>query len=123
MKVLNVSNHVLTEVQLDDLRVNWDVDRVIELPDDLKAAWSNLTPDNYRDVCDKILEFSYRCNDTKAVFIHLAGFPAAVNYIAKEHPGCIYAYSERTSTDIPQPDGTVKKVSVFNHKGFYRYDD
>lgn len=123
MKLLNVSNHVLNEAQLEDLKVNWEVEGIIELPDDLKTAWSNLNPENYKDICDKVLEFSYRCNETKAVFIHLAGFPPAVNYIAGEHPGCLYAYSERSSKDVPQPDGTVKKISVFNHKGFYRYDD
>lgn len=122
-KLLNVSNHVLSDVQLKDLKENWDVDGVIELPADLKDAWSNLNPDNYKEICDQILKYSYVCNDTKAVFIHLAGFPPAVNYIAQEHPGCIYAFSTRDSKDVPQADGTVKKVSVFNHKGFYRYDD
>lgn len=123
MKLLNVSNHKLSDVQLKDLKENWEIDGVIELPEDLKTAWSNLTPENYKEICDKVLSYSYTCNETKAVFIHLAGFPPAVNYIANEHPGCLYAFSTRESQDVPQPDGSVKKVSVFNHKGFYRYDD
>ena len=31
----------------------------------------------------------------------------------------VYAMSERRSTDLPQPDGSVKKVSEFAHCGFY----
>ena len=122
MELLNVSNHVLTEEQIKDLKENWDVDNIVELPADLKKEWSNLTPESYKSVCDEILKFAYRDIKT-AAFIHAAGFPAAVNYLCKEYPGCIYAYSERISEDVPQPDGTVKKVSTFNHKGFYRYND
>lgn len=32
----------------------------------------------------------------------------------------MYAHSERVSMDEPQPDGTVKKVSTFQHKGWIR---
>lgn len=28
---------------------------------------------------------------------------------------CLYAHSERVSEDIPQEDGSVKKISVFKH--------
>lgn len=30
-----------------------------------------------------------------------------------------YSYSERISEDIPQEDGTIKKVSTFKFEGFY----
>ena len=32
----------------------------------------------------------------------------------------MYAHSERVSVDESQPDGTVKKVSTFQHKGWIR---
>ena len=32
--------------------------------------------------------------------------------------GLWYAYSERVSQDMPQPDGSVKKISIFQHKGW-----
>lgn len=31
----------------------------------------------------------------------------------------VYAFSKRESADAVQPDGSVKKVSVFKHAGFY----
>lgn len=30
----------------------------------------------------------------------------------------VYAFSKRESEDIPQPDGSIKKVLVFRHTGF-----
>ena len=30
----------------------------------------------------------------------------------------LFAFSERVSSEVTQSDGTVKKVSVFEHKGF-----
>lgn len=120
-KILNVSNHNFTEVQLVELRDKWDVE-VLELPEELKKRWSNLTPDDYKAVCNTIIGYSFDENN-QVVMMHVAGFPAAVNYIVKEYPGVsLYAYSERYSIDIPQEDGSVKKVSQFKHKGFYRYD-
>lgn len=32
----------------------------------------------------------------------------------------VYAYSERVSEEVTQPDGSVRKVNVFKHKGFVR---
>lgn len=33
-------------------------------------------------------------------------------------PAVAYAFSKRVSEDIPQPDGSVKKVSTFIHEGW-----
>jgi hypothetical protein len=30
----------------------------------------------------------------------------------------VYAFSKRESEDVPQPDGSVKKIQVFRHIGF-----
>jgi hypothetical protein len=39
----------------------------------------------------------------------------------KEKPICIlYAFSERKSVDLPQEDGTIRKLSVFQHMGWIR---
>ena len=120
-KILNVSNHQLTNEQVAELRNKWEVE-VMELPEGLKQMWSNLTPDNYKMVSNAIKGFAFD-EENEIVMLHVAGFPAAVNYLCNEYPGtCLYAYSERVSVDVPQDDGSIKKVSQFKHKGFYRYD-
>ena len=38
--------------------------------------------------------------------------------IAVDTQRIIYAYSKRVSQDIPQPDGSIKKISTFKHEGW-----
>lgn len=118
-KMLNISNHVMGVNQLDEIHnLGYDL---VELPDDLKAAWGQLTPQNYPEVCNDILNWA---QDNRIEAIHLAGFAPAVNLICldvKPEFPVYYAYTARVSVDIPQPDGSIKKESKFTHGGFFRY--
>lgn len=113
MKLLNLSNHKLTETQLKEISEMRC--EVVELDQEDKQKWGQLTPDNYRKICDEIL-IKYNVEA-----YHLAGFPAAVVYVSNIMENCFYAYSERNSIEVQNPDGTVEKKVVFEHKGFYRY--
>lgn len=117
-KMLNVSNHNMGVNQLDEIHnLGYDL---IELPDDLKAAWGQMKPDNYARVCNDILNWA---QDNRIEAIHLAGFAPAVVLICMDidRIPLYYAYSERVSIDIPQPDGSIKKDSKFKHLGFFKY--
>lgn len=118
-KILNVSNHTLGLDQIQELASLGY--QVVELPDDLKKAWAQLSPDNYHEVCNKIKDFM---TEHHVDATHVAGFPAAVNYFVKTSIvfDNYYAYSERVSVEEAQPDGSVIKKNVFKHKGFYKYD-
>ena len=118
-KMLNVSNHTLGLNQLKELEEKGYV--VMELSEDLKKQWSQLTPTNYPEVCNAVIQFA---EDNQCEAMHLAGFPAAVTLICVDcHPDypLYYAYSERESIEVEKEDGTVEKKNVFKHKGFYRY--
>lgn len=119
-KLLNVSNHTLTEVQVAELRgMGYEI---IELSEGLKAGWSNLTPDNYEKIVDSLMLF---CKMNNIEGMHLAGFMPAVQLVnyqaAKKEIETFYAYSERVSIEEVQTDGSVLKKSIFQHKGFHRY--
>lgn len=115
MKILNLSNHTLTEEQVKELREK-EYTEIIELDVEDKKAWGQLVPDTYKEVCDNILA------KYKADAIHLAGFPAATVYVAlKTSLPCLYAYSPRICVETPMPDKTINKNYVFKHMGFYRY--
>lgn len=115
MKILNLSNHTLTEEQVKELREK-EYTEIIELDAEDKKAWGQLVPDTYKEVCDNILA------KYKADAIHLAGFPAATVYVAlKTSLPCLYAYSPRICVETPMPDKTINKNYVFKHMGFYRY--
>ena len=53
----------------------------------------------------------------------IGGLPALVGHLGRElialDISVGYARTERVSVDQPQPDGSVKKVSVFKHVGLY----
>lgn len=57
-----------------------------------------------------------------AVMIGGAPFLMSALERALRSRGCVpvYAFSRRESVDQPQPDGSIRKVSVFRHLGFVR---
>ncbi len=116
--LLNCSNHNLGLNQLQELQSKgYDV---IELSDDLKKKWSQLTPENYVSVSNEVVEFMEANNCTG---IHLAGFPPAVTLLCadlNDDIDVLYAYSERDVVEV-EVEGQVVKKSVFTHKGFYPY--
>ena len=120
-KILNMSNHTLTGEQIAELKgYGYEI---IELNAEDKQRWANLNPDNYEDVVYRIMEDSDTRYDVDC--FHIAGFPPAVVLAVNTafHLGkrSVYAYSERVSEESLQPDGTVKKINVFKHLGFFNY--
>lgn len=113
-KLLNLSNHNLTPQQTEELSTLGY--QAIELNTTDKQAWGQLNPQDYKQICNKILG-SYAADA-----YHLAGFPAAVVYVTKATTKpCYYAYSVRQSIETVQEDGTVVKKNIFKHQGFYLY--
>lgn len=115
MKILNLSNHVLTDEQVKELKEKGYAE-IIELREDHKKLWGQLNPSNYKTISDDILQaYTYDA-------IHLAGFPPATVYVAlKPLVPCLYSYSERNCVETPMPDGSIDKRYIFKHLGFYRY--
>ena len=54
--------------------------------------------------------------------VMLGGAPYLMGALEKAIRECgftpVYAFSKRESEEIPQPDGSVKKIAVFKHVGF-----
>lgn len=115
MKLLNLSNHALTIEQINELDQQ-GYNEVVELDQKDKKAWGQLTPNNYKEICDNIM------SKYKADAIHLAGFPPATVYVATiASVPCLYAYSERNCIETPLADGSIDKRYIFKHQGFFNY--
>lgn len=120
-RILNMSNHTLTGEQVAELSgMGYEI---VELTAEDKTLWGKLNPSNYKEFTYRTMEDSDTRYDVDAY--HIAGFPpAVVNAVCLactlDMPA-FYAYSERVSEEIHQPDGTVKKVNVFKHLGFFNY--
>jgi hypothetical protein len=54
--------------------------------------------------------------------VMIGGAPYFMGALEKAVRECgftpVYAFSKRESEDVPQPDGSVKKIQVFRHIGF-----
>ena len=114
-KVLVIMNHSLTEDQLADFaKRGWEPQY---LDVDQKAVWESIDPSSIEEAIN-IVTSRYEGN----LFV-IQGHPGAVVKFVSLYGGanCYYAQSDRISIDQPQPDGTVKKISQFKHKGFYSY--
>jgi hypothetical protein len=81
------------------------------------------SPDNLDSLNELATELLVFCKENNYNLYQPAGNPSfqfvlgstAMNYL---DVNIFYAYSERVSQDITQPDGSIKKVSIFKHKKF-----
>lgn len=113
------SPHTPTEEQLTSINEMGSIIFLKDIAPELMTRLSN-TP-SIRSEC-KILadEISDIADTLHAKIVQLGGSPLflimAAGVIGSGR--MIFADSERVSEDIPQPDGTVKKISIFKHKGW-----
>jgi len=115
------SPHTPTEEQLSELGT--DIQYLKDIDPELMATISNLKPSDDLYSVAKALLHQF---DHDTVLLQPAGSPAFQFNLGKvyargnatELPIVMYAMSERVSEDIPQPDGSIKKVSIFKHLGW-----
>jgi hypothetical protein len=127
------SVHQISEAQTQELQKMGMVELEV-LPTELQSRINNC-PDNVgglNALCDdlkKHLGAKYGYNNHNLHLVQLGGSPmfrsmfgAKFLYQGHNEQGAPWklcdAYSQRISEDIPQTDGSVKKVAVFRHKHF-----
>jgi len=78
------------------------------------------TPSDRRECQQLADEISATAEQLDAMIVQLGGSPLflvmAAGIIGTGR--MLFADSERVSEDIPQPDGSIKKISIFKHKGW-----
>lgn len=113
------ANHTPTSEQLESLNEMGNLLFLKDIAPQLAERLSN-TPSKRNEcaiLADNISELAEKHN---AIIVQLGGSPLFL-VIAAGVIGSgrmIFADSERVSEDIPQPDGSVKKISIFKHKGW-----
>lgn len=125
MAILNTIQHNLTDLQSDQLTemgFDWDaVEPLKEFFPEVFASLSNSPADEETLIhLAEILITIIRAGMYEAVILPL-GSPAFMFTFAKligkqdSTTKFLFAHTERQSVDELQPDGSVKKVAVFNH--------
>lgn len=118
-KVLWAAAHEITEEQRAELEKNYEIVLLKEINLNLWNLITNLKLDaQRRELANELVEETLRHG---VVLVQPGGDPAfqfQLGCVADAHIYVWYAFSERVSVDVPQPDGSVVKTSVFKHMGW-----
>ena len=120
-KFLWASAHTPTSNQMEDLNKQGTVKYLKEINPDLHKQLVSIKLDtDLSELAKDLLNF---CIDEGFTLVQPAGNPAFMVALGRElglglQPDILFSFSERVSKDIPQEDGTVKKISIFNHLGW-----
>ena len=137
VKVMNLMQHELNEEQLNELGTMLpEIAEIIDGKNEISyhnelantpGDWGKLSKLADRLVNDCLL--SMRQYDAVILPVGSPAFQTAIGFAicrAKQEgaldfdsPMMIWAHSVRESVDQPQPDGSIRKMSVFNHSHFY----
>jgi hypothetical protein len=113
------ANHQPLQEQLDSLNSMGNLIYLKDVNPDLMIRLSNTPSD--RNECKILANDVYELSDSlDAKIVQLGGSPL---FLVMASPiigsgRMIFADSDRVSEDILQPDGSVKKISTFRHKGW-----
>lgn len=121
MKVINLTQHTPTPAQAAAVAL-------VTLPDDVRAqvlALITFAPAevNYETLRERANTLAQIAANSSADYAMPGGAPFFQSFLENallaQGVGFCYALSERIARDEIQADGTVRKVSVFEHAGFY----
>ena len=124
MKFFNITNHQLTAAQKEDLFNNWGITEIVELPDELKQIWGNVSPKYLPiDILVKViapLRAFIFSQAEKGVVMVMGEFSSVYRLIQelKRDFVIVVATSKRETIEEIKEDGTVVKTAVFSHVQF-----
>lgn len=133
-KFLWCSAHTPTSEQISELNAQGEVVFLKDVDSSLQEKINNCPSDRQllKNMAEAVSAICITLSEPSSVvtykhdvtIVQLGGSPLFL-YIAGEvmnknnsKQKILFAHSERVSIDVPQPDGTVLKQSVFKHLGF-----
>jgi len=123
-----IFNHEITPVQESDARSSLGVQRIVDLPSDLKELWRQVPPDlteisDYLGPVKTWLKSEGVKNDYVLVQGDFGACYILVNLALDIGLVPIYSTTAREATEEYDRDGSVKLVHQFRHKIFRKYGD
>jgi len=121
-----IFNHQITTIQQHDARRSLAVDRITDLPPDLKTMWRQIPPDlagidNYLEPIKRWL----KKHSSKGDYVLIQGdFGACfimVNFALEQGLIPFYSTTEREAVEEHGDDGSIRLTHHFKHRIFRRY--
>ena len=126
-KFIWCSAHTPSAEQIEELNSSWGMKGDLVMLKDIYPStqeFLNNCSSNYEDLLQYAKDLHEIARSEDAVLVQPGGSPAFQYVLGKVRmtslhmSSVLYAHSERVSQDIPQEDGSVKKVSTFRHVKF-----
>jgi len=114
------SVHTPTQEQMSELQEIGEVVLLKDLNSKLQNKINN-SPGNRDELVDILAEVVETAGDNNITHLaQLGGSPLFICLAGAMIPPSqmVFAHSERISVDEPQPDGSIKKTSIFKHINF-----
>lgn len=124
--MLLLFNHTITRLQLTDARNSLGVEKIIEMPHDIKAIWSNIPPDlewlcEYLEPVKTWLAMSAHPGDYVLIQGDFGATYLAVQFAFKQGLIPVYSTTYRHAEEQFQPDGSIRMLHRFEHCTFRKY--
>ncbi len=122
-----IFSHELTPEQERDLKVKWNVGKIVTMPENIQSVWKNMPPElpslkrYVRPVLTWLIETGFPGDlvlvqgDFGATYI-VVSFAVRVGFVP------VYSTTKREVEEKTYPDGTVKQERIFNHCIFRKYE-
>lgn len=125
-KLFLIFNHQFTADQEAEARRSLGVERIVPLPADMQALWSNIPPDRpslhlYLEPIRQWLAAEAQAGDYVLIQGDFGASYLMVGFALKRSLIPVYTTTRRQAVEEPQPDGTVKMIHHFQHQRFRRY--
>ena len=126
-KLFLIFNHDLTELQREDALSSLGVNRIVDLPSDLKLLWRQIPPDleGIDGYLGPLKEWLVEKSD-KGDFVLIQGDFGAVyimvNFAFDNGLAPVYSTTDRRAIEKHATDGSVELTHNFRHMCFRRYE-
>jgi hypothetical protein len=119
-------NHTITDAQIIDARKSLGVEKVIEIPNDLKVIWANIPPELecvccYLEPVKTWLAMTAHAGDYALIQGDFGATYVAVRFAFKQGLIPVYSTTHREAEEEIQSDGSIRLVHRFEHYKFRKY--
>jgi hypothetical protein len=121
-----IFNHTITSLQIEDARESLQVDRIIDLPEELKPVWNQIPPDlpgiaEYLAPIQRWLAEHAVKDDYVLIQGDFGACYMMVNFAFQQRLVPVYSTTLREAVEEHGPDGSVRLTHQFKHFIFRKY--
>lgn len=122
-----IFNHKITRLQENDARRSLGVERIVDLPLDLKEIWCNMPPElveisEHLESVKQWLASKAKANDFVLIQGDFGACFLMVNFALERGLVPVYSTTKREATEEYGEDGSIRMTHRFEHRMFRRYE-